>query len=315
MWNQSVNYLVYNLFGMSGKIADAIHFFIYDSIKILALVLAIVYLISFMQTYIKTETVRDFIQGKSQFVGNLLAAIFGILTPFCSCSSIPLFLGFTQARIPRSATFSFLISSPMNNEIAIAILFATFGWKIAALYTLFGLLTAIAGGYIVGKVSRDKDILIKIPYTKQVEDAHFVKLAFKKRLNEAWKNAVTIMKDIYLYVFLGIAVGAVIHGFVPSDFIVKYAGKDNPFAVLIAVIAGIPMYAGASTIAPLIQPLAAKGMMMGTALSFMMAIVALSLPEAMILKKILSWRLIVLFFSIVGVGIILVGYLFNIILH
>jgi len=314
MWNEAVNYLVYNLFNLSGNIAGSIHFFIYDSIKILALVLVIVYLISFIQTYIDTETIRNYIQGKSKFVGNLLAAIFGVLTPFCSCSSIPLFLGFTQARIPRSATFSFLISSPMNNEIAIAILFATFGWKIALLYTLFGLTTAIIGGFIVDKVSRDEDILIKIPHIQQVQDASFIKLVFKKRLSDAWESAMKIMKDIYLYVFAGIAIGAIIHGFVPADLITKYAGSSNPFAVFIAVIAGIPMYAGASTIAPLIEPLTSKGMLMGTALSFMMAIVALSLPEAMILKKVLSWRLIMLFFSIVGTGIILVGYIFNAIL-
>ena len=314
MWNETVNYLVYDLFNMSGNIAKSVHFFIYDSVKILTLVLVIIYVISFIQTYISTETVRDFIQGKSQFMGNLLAAIFGILTPFCSCSSIPLFLGFTQAKIPRSATFSFLISSPMNNEIAIAILFATFGWKIALLYTLFGLITAIIGGFIVDKVSKDEDILINIPYMQQVHNASFIKVIFNKRLSDAWKNALTIMKDIYLYVFAGIAVGAIIHGFVPADFITKYAGSNNPFAVFVAVIAGIPMYAGASTIAPLIEPLTSKGMLMGTALSFMMAVVALSLPEAMILKKVMSWRLIMLFFGIVGTGIILVGYLFNAIL-
>lgn len=314
MWKESVDYLVYNLFGLSGKIGDAIHFFIYDSVKILALVLFIVYVISFIQTYISSETIRGFIQGKSKLVGNFLAAVFGVLTPFCSCSSIPLFLGFTQARIPRSATFSYLISSPMNNEIAIAILLATFGWKIALLYTAFGLFTAVIGGFIVDKVSKDDDILIKIPYMEQLHEAHFVKMIFKKRLYNAWKNAMEVMKEIYLYVFLGIAVGALIHGFVPADLITKYTGKDNPFAVLVAVVAGIPMYAGASTVAPLIEPLVEKGMQMGTALSFMMAIVALSLPEAMILKKVLSWRLIILFFSIVGTGIVIDGYLFNTIL-
>ncbi|SFZ97487.1 Transporter [hydrothermal vent metagenome] len=314
MWLSSVDFIVYNFLGLSGRFADALHFFIYDSVKILTLVVVIIYVISFIQTYIKTETVRDFIRGKSQFVGNLLAAIFGILTPFCSCSSIPLFLGFTQAKIPRSATFSFLISSPMNNEIAIAILFAAFGWKIALIYTLFGLITAIVGGYIIGKVSRDEDILIKVPYMEHDGEAHFEKLAFTKRVKDAWKNAVSVLKDIYIYVIIGISIGAAIHGYVPTDFIVKYTGEDNPFAVLVAVISGIPMYSGAATVAPLIEPLTSKGMLMGTALSFMMAVVALSLPEAMILKKVMSWRLIGLFFGIVGTGIILVGYLFNIIL-
>ena len=314
MWLSRVDFFVYDFLALHGSFADSLHFFIYDFVKILTLILVIIYVISFIQTYIKTETLRDFIRGKSQFVGNLCAAIFGILTPFCSCSSIPLFLGFSQARIPRSATFSFLISSPMNNEIAIAILFATFGWKIALLYTLFGLITAVVGGYIVAKVSTDEDILISVPYMKHGGKAHFEKLPFVKRVNSAWQSTLKVIKDIYLYVIAGISIGGVIHGFVPADFIAKYAGADNPFAVLIAVIAGIPMYSGAATVAPLIEPLTSKGMLMGTALSFMMAVVALSLPEAMILKKVMSWRLICLFFSIVGVGIILVGYLFNIIL-
>jgi uncharacterized membrane protein YraQ (UPF0718 family) len=314
MWLNSVDFFIYDFLGLSGGLADSLHFFVYDSIKILTLVFFIIYVISFIQTYINTETVREYIKGKSQFVGNLLAAIFGILTPFCSCSSIPLFLGFTQARIPRSATFSFLISSPMNNEIAIAILFAAFGWKIAFMYTLFGLITAVVGGYVVGKLSRDEDILIDIPYMEHDGVASFEKLPFVKRVNDAWKNAFGIIKDIYLYVLIGISIGAVIHGYVPADFIVKYTGAENPFAVLVAVIAGIPMYAGVASIAPLVEPLTSKGMLMGTALSFMMAVVALSLPEAMILKKVMSWRLIGLFFGIVGFGIILVGYLFNIIL-
>lgn len=314
MWLSSVDYFVYSFLGMSGRFANSLHFFIYDLVKILTLVLIIIYIISLMQTYIKTDTIKNFISGKPQLVGNILAAIFGIVTPFCSCSSIPLFLGFTQARIPRSATFSFLISSPMNNEIVIAILFATFGWKIAFLYTFFGLLTAVVGGYIIGRVSCDEDIIISVTCMNNKNDTKFKELVFRKRAHNAWQNAVKIIKDIYLYVIAGIFIGAIIHGFVPTDFIVKYAGDNNPFAVLVAVVAGIPMYLGASTVAPLIEPLVSKGMLMGTALSFMMAVVSLSLPEAMILKKIISWRLIGIFFSIVGIGIILVGYLFNAIL-
>lgn len=311
MWKNIVDSLTYDTLGLSGHFAEAFNFFIYDLVKILALILIIVYTISFLQTYVKTETVRDFIKGKSQFIGNFMAALFGVLTPFCSCSSIPLFLGFTQARIPRSATFSFLISSPMNNEIAIAILFATFGWKIAALYTVVGLAVAVIGGYIVGALSKDDDILINIPYMDHGGVAQLEKLSFKIRVHGAWVNTKKIFNDIYLYVFLGIALGAIIHGYVPTDFIARYTGADNPFAVIIAVVAGIPMYSGAAAVAPLIEPLTAKGMLMGTALSFMMAVVALSLPEAMILKKVMSWRLIGLFFTIVGIGIILVGYIFN----
>lgn len=314
MWLNFVDFIIYEQLGLDGKLADALHFFVYDSVKILVLIFFIIYVISFIQTYIKIETVRDFLRGKSQFVGNLLAALFGVITPFCSCSSIPLFLGFTQARIPRSATFSFLISSPMNNEIAIAILFATFGWEVALIYTVFGLAVAVVGGFIVGGLSRDEDILINIAYMKQSGEVSFEKLSYSQRASSAWQNAMQVVKDIYIYVIIGISIGAIIHGFVPADFIAKYTGADNPFAVLIAVVAGIPMYAGVAAVAPLVEPLVSKGMLMGTALSFMMAVSALSLPEAMILKKVMSWRLIGLFFGIVGIGIIMIGYLFNAIL-
>ncbi len=314
MWLNFVDFIIYEQLGLDGKLADALHFFVYDSVKILVLIFFIIYVISFIQTYIKIETVRDFLRGKSQFVGNLLAALFGVITPFCSCSSIPLFLGFTQARIPRSATFSFLISSPMNNEIAIAILFATFGWEVALIYTVFGLAVAVVGGFIVGGLSRDEDILINIAYMEQSGEVSFEKLSYSQRASSAWQNAMQVVKDIYIYVIIGISIGAIIHGFVPADFIAKYTGADNPFAVLIAVVAGIPMYAGVAAVAPLVEPLVSKGMLMGTALSFMMAVSALSLPEAMILKKVMSWRLIGLFFGIVGIGIIMIGYLFNAIL-
>ena len=314
MWLNFVDFIIYEQLGLDGKLADALHFFVYDSVKILVLIFFIIYVISFIQTYIKIETVRDFLRGKSQFVGNLLAALFGVITPFCSCSSIPLFLGFTQARIPRSATFSFLISSPMNNEIAIAILFTTFGWEVALIYTVFGLAVAVVGGFIVGGLSRDEDILINIAYMEQSGEVSFEKLSYSQRASSAWQNAMQVVKDIYIYVIIGISIGAIIHGFVPADFIAKYTGADNPFAVLIAVVAGIPMYAGVAAVAPLVEPLVSKGMLMGTALSFMMAVSALSLPEAMILKKVMSWRLIGLFFGIVGIGIIMIGYLFNAIL-
>ncbi|WP_024954613.1 permease [Sulfurospirillum arcachonense] len=314
MWKNSVDYLIYDLFGMSGRFADALHFFIYDTIKIWFLLLLIIYVVSFLRTYFNTEYVRDYLQGKSKLTGNVLAALFGVITPFCSCSAIPLFLGFMQARIPKGVTFSFLISSPMNNEIAIALLFSLFGWKIALLYITFGLLTAIIGGYAIGEIGRDEDILILVVPSNCCGNTELVKDSLHVKSIEAWNNTWDIYKKIYLYVLLGVGVGALFHGYIPADFVAKYTGEGNPFSVLIAVLMGVPMYASAAAMMPLVEVLTSKGMLLGTALSFMMAVTALSLPEAMILKKILHVRLIGMFFGIVGLGIVVVGYVFNAIL-
>lgn len=314
MWKEFVDYLTQDILGLSGKIDDVVNFFIYDTIKIWFLLLTIVFVVSYLRTHFNTEKVRVYLQGKSQFTGNVLASLFGIITPFCSCSAIPLFLGFIQARIPIGVTFSFLISSPLNNEIAIALLFGLFGWKITAIYIGFGLLVAIFGGFIIGKMNMEKYILIPVkPMEGELEDVQ-INLTFNQRVKEAWEYTLDIFFKIWIYVLIGVAIGAFIHGYVPADLIVKYAGVNNPFAPLIAVLAGIPMYSNASGVMPLIEVLTDKGMALGTALSFMMAITALSLPEAMILKKVLDVKLIALFFSIVGVGIIGIGYLFNFIL-
>ncbi len=314
MWKETVDYLTINILGLSGRVNDTINFFIYDTIKIWFLLIIIIFAVSYLRTHFNTEYVRAHLQGKSEFYGNVLAALFGIITPFCSCSAIPLFLGFVQARIPLGVTFSFLISSPMNNEIAIALLFGLFGWKITAVYIGFGLFVAIFGGYFIGRLNMEKYILIPVkPLEGELGEVK-IKMTFKQRVKESWEYTWDIFKKIWLYVLIGVGIGAFIHGYVPSDLIVKYAGKDNPFAVLVAVLAGIPMYSNAAGVMPLVQVLTAKGMALGTALSFMMAITALSLPEAMILKKILHIKLIAIFFGIVGLGIIGVGYLFNFIL-
>jgi len=314
MWKETVDYLTVDILGLSGRVNDTLNFFIYDTIKIWFLLISIIFVVSYLRTHFNTEKVRVYLQGKSEFTGNVLAALFGIITPFCSCSAIPLFLGFIQARIPLGVTFSFLISSPMNNEIAIALLFGLFGWKVTAIYIGFGLLVAILGGFFIGKLNMEKYILMDVkPMEGELEDVE-IKLTQKQRVKESWDYTYDIFKNIWLYVLVGVGMGAFIHGYVPADLIVKYAGADNPFAPLIAVIAGIPMYSNAAGVMPLVEVLTSKGMLLGTALSFMMAITALSLPEAMILKKILHVRLIALFFSIVGFGIICIGYLFNYIL-
>ncbi len=314
MWKDFVDYLTVDLMGLSGRINETINFFIYDTIKIWFLLISIIFVVSYLRTHFNTEYVRAYLQGKSEFTGNVLAALFGIITPFCTCSAIPLFLGFIQARIPIGVTFSFLISSPMNNEIAIALLFGIFGWKVTAIYIGFGLLVAIFGGYFIGKMNMQKYVLMDVkPMEGELEDV-MIKLTFKKRVKEAWDYTEDIFKKIWFYVLIGVGIGAFIHGYIPADFIANYAGADNPFAVPIAVLMGIPMYSNAAGVMPLVEVLTAKGMLLGTALAFMMAVTALSLPEAMILKRILHVKLIGLFFLIIGLGIIGIGYLFNFIL-
>lgn len=311
MWQDSVNYLINEVFGLQGHLAAAINFFIYDTIKIWFLLVVIIFVVSYLRTHFNTEYVRAYLQGKPQFFGNILASLFGIITPFCSCSAIPLFLGFIQARIPLGVTFSFLISSPMNNEIAIALLFGLFGWKITAIYIGFGLLVSIFGGYFIGKMNMEHYILMDVKPMQGELEAIKITLTMAQRAKEAYDYTIDIFKKIYIYVLIGVGIGALIHGYIPADFIAQYAGGDNPFAVLIAVLMGIPMYSNAAGVMPLVEVLTSKGMLLGTALSFMMAVTALSLPEAMILKRILHVKLIALFFGIVGMGIISIGYIFN----
>lgn len=314
MWYELSKTFIYGVVGLEGKLADAAHFFIYDTAKIWFLLLTIIFAVSFLRTWVNTEYVRAHLQGKSALYGHVGASLFGIITPFCSCSAIPLFLGFIQARIPVGVTFSYLISAPMNNEIAIAMLFGLFGWKVTAIYIGFGLMVAIIGGYLIGKTDAEKEIILEVKPTNAELEAGLVKLTVKERAKEAWGYTLDIFKKIYLYVLFGVGVGAWIHGYIPTDFIARYTGEGNPFAVIIAVMMGIPMYSNAAGVMPLIEVLTSKGMLLGTALSFMMAVTALSLPEALILKKIISFKLIGIFFAIVGIGIIAIGYLFNTIL-
>ena len=314
MWKNFVDYLTVDLMGLQGRLNETINFFIYDTVKILFLLVVIIFMVSYLRTHFNTEYVRAHLQGKSELYGNVLAALFGIITPFCSCSAIPLFLGFLQARIPLGVTFSYLISAPMNNEIAIAMLFTLFGWKVTAIYIAFGLFVAIAGGFVIGRFDLEKYVLIPVQPINEKLEAGEVKMSPKERAKEAWEYTWDIIKKIWIYVLAGVGVGAFIHGYVPADFIAKYAGGENWYAVPLAVVLGIPMYSNAAGVMPLVEVLTQKGMLMGTALSFMMAITALSLPEAMILKKILHIKLIAIFFGIVGVGIICIGYLFNFIL-
>ncbi len=314
MWQEFSGKIVLDWLGLSGRLGDALHFFLYDTVKIWFLLLTIIFAVSFLRTWFNTEKVRAYLAGKREFTGNVLAAVFGIITPFCTCSAIPLFLGFLQARIPIGVTFSFLISAPLNNEIAIAMLFSLFGWKITAIYIGFGLFVAILGGWMIGRFNVEKYILITVPPLSGDIEIPDYKPAFKERVNEAWINTRDIFGKIYLWVMIGVGVGAWFHGYVPAEFIAEYAGGDAWYTVPVAVLMGIPMYSSAAGVMPLVEVLTQKGMLLGSALSFMMAVTALSLPEAIILKQILHIRLIALFFAIIGAGIMGVGYLFNTIL-
>lgn len=317
MWQSAVDRLVYDVWGMTRgeTFADALDFFLYDSVKIAFLLVTIIFLITFLRSYMNTEKVRAYLSKKHPLSGHVFAALFGIITPFCTCSAIPLFLGFLQARIPLGITFSYLISAPLNNEIAIAMLFGLFGWKITAIYIGFGLLVAIVGGFIIGRLDVGHYLLIPVkPIDGEIKVPQEERIRVQKRAREAWEYTYELIRKVLPYVFAGVALGAFIHGYVPQDLIVQYAGKENPFAVIVAVLLGIPMYSNAAGVIPMVEALTDKGMAIGTALAFMMAVTALSLPEAIILKRILHLRLIVLFFGIVGLSIIAIGYLFNIIL-
>ena len=311
-WNNLSAILVFDILGLvkGTKLGDAVHFFVFDTIKIFILLIVIVYLITFLRSYFPLEKVRVYLSGKNKIVGHVLASIFGIITPFCSCSAIPLFLGFLQARIPLGVAFSYLVSAPLSDPVVFALLISMFSWKIAVLYVAFGVIISIVVGLIIGAMNMEKEVLIEV---KPLDNISYTEdgTLFKHRIKESWDYSVDIFKKIYLYIIIGVGVGAFIHGFIPEDFISKYAGGDVWYAPIVAVIAGIPMYSNELGILPIIEVLTQKGVLIGTALSFMMAIVALSLPEAMILKRIISIKLIGIFFGVVGLAILLTGYTLN----
>lgn len=311
-WNNLSAILVFDILGLvkGTKLGDAVHFFVFDTIKIFILLIVIVYLITFLRSYFPLEKVRVYLSGKNKIVGHILASIFGIITPFCSCSAIPLFLGFLQARIPLGVAFSYLVSAPLSDPVVFALLISMFSWKIAVLYVAFGVIISIVVGLIIGAMNMEKEVLIEV---KPLDNISYTAdgTLFKHRIKESWDYSVDIFKKIYLYIIIGVGVGAFIHGFIPEDFITKYAGGDVWYAPIVAVIAGIPMYSNELGILPIIEVLTQKGVLIGTALSFMMAIVALSLPEALILKRVISIKLIGIFFGVVGLAILLTGYTLN----
>jgi uncharacterized membrane protein YraQ (UPF0718 family) len=309
-------YLVYNVINLDrgSRLSDVLEFFTYDTIKIFSLLTIIIFIVSIIRSYFPPERTKKILSYKNLFIGNISAALLGIVTPFCSCSAVPLFIGFIEAGVPLGVTISFLISSPMVNEVAVVLLFGLFGWKITAIYVSTGLLVSIFGGFVLGKFKLEKWVEEYV-YKLHIEQGHeIIKQTFRERLQYAKGNTTDILKRVWLFIIIAIGIGGFIHGYVPQDFLVKYAGPRNPFAVPVAVLLGVPLYSNAAGMIPIVYALMEKGLSMGTVLAFMMAVTALSFPEMIILRKVLKVPLLAVFVGIITVTIMLVGYLFNAIL-
>lgn len=309
-------WLAYSVFGIAPEtlLGEAINFFIFDTIKIFFLLAIIIFTVSLVRSFFPPEKIRFILSGKN-FFGNVSASLLGIITPFCTCSAIPLFLGFLEAGVPLGTTFSFLVASPMINEVALVLLLGMFGWKIALLYVASGLTIAVFSGIIIGKFKVEnllEELVLKNGKNMTLQSSS---LSWKKRIEYAKKYTLGIIKKVWVYIIIGVGIGAFIHGYVPTDFLARYASSGNWYAVPLAVFIGIPLYFNSAGIIPLVGVLTEKGVAMGTSLTFMMAVTGLSLPEFMILKKVMKTKLIIIFASIVGTGIVLTGYLFNFILE
>jgi len=283
-------------------------FFIADVIKIFLLLITIIFVISVVRSYLPPDRIRKILSGKNSLVSSLMAAGVGVFTPFCSCSAIPLFLGFLEAGVPVSATFSFLIASPMVNEVALIMLLSMFGWKIALVYLGLGITIAVSSGLILEKIGAEKWILKIAAKELAHKDG---KMSFEERLVYAKKYTKSILNNVWIYIIIGVGIGAAIHGYVPVDYLADIASKDHWYAVPAAVLLGVPLYSNAAGIVPLISVLTEKGVAIGTVLAFMMAVTGLSFPEFMILKKVLKWQLLALFILVIAIGIIAAGYIFN----
>ena len=314
----NLEYLVNSLFcnilqlDNTSHLVESFRFFIYEVPKVLLLLILIVFIVGMIRSYFSPEKTRAALEGKPLFVGNIMASSLGIVTPFCSCSAIPLFLGFVEAGIPIGVTFSFLIAAPMINEVALVLLFGLFGWKTALIYVSTGLFIAIFSGWLIGKLKLEKwvqDWVYEIKAGKlEMEEE---KLTFSDRIDAGFTAVREIVAKVWVYIIIGIAVGAGVHGYVPADFMASFMGKDVWYSVPLAVLLGVPMYSNAASIIPIVQVLLEKGAALGTSLAFMMAVIGLSLPEAIILKKVLKYPLLFTFIGIVAAGIMIVGFLFN----
>ncbi len=309
--------LTYNLFhiGKDTHIGSALEFFFYDTPKVMMLLVLVVFGVGIIRTFFTPERTRDLLSGKSEFAGNIMAALLGIVTPFCSCSAVPLFIGFVTAGVPLGVTFSFLIAAPLVNEIAVALLYGLLGWKVAAIYMATGLTIAIMAGWIIGRLHLEKyieDWVVNINSNPAAIPE--MRLSWQDRFAAGWEAVKEIVGKVWIYLIIGIAVGAGIHGYVPEGFMASIMGKGAWWSVPMAVGLGVPMYSNAAGIIPVVEALMGKGAALGTVLAFMMSVIALSLPEMIILRKVLKPKLIGIFIAIVASGILIVGYLFNLLI-
>lgn len=309
--------LTYEMFSIAPdtQLASSVNFIIYDALKIFILLIVMIFAVSYIRTYVTPEKTRKVLGGKTGLQYHLLASMLGAITPFCSCSSVPLFIGFVESGIPLGVTFSFLITSPLVNEAAVAALWATIGLKATLIYTISGILLGIIGGYIIGLLKMEKYVAdfvynIKVGDQNKKPDA----LNIKERAAIAFDNVKDIVEKVWIYVIIGVALGGIFHGYAPEGILAQYAGKDNLLAVPTAVVIGVPLYSNVMGMIPIVESLIGKGLPVGTALAFLMAVTALSLPEMIILKKVLKNELIAAFVIIVSLSIIFTGYLFNVIL-
>ena len=322
-WVQNIaDWFVYDVLNLNKgqHLAEALNFFIYDSTKILILLFIVIFFMGIVNSYFPIDKVKNYLsRNKLYGLEYLMASLFGVVTPFCSCSSVPLFIGFVRGGIPLGVTFSFLITSPLVNEVAIGLFVGLFGIKTTIIYVISGVLLGTVSGVILQKLKLEAYLtpwVKEVLETAQKEQDAFIseKQTLKQRLPIIWNEVIKILKGIIPYVIVGIAIGGLMHGYIPEGFFEKYMAKDNLFAVPIATILAVPMYSNASGILPVVQVLVAKGIPLGTAIAFMMGVVGLSLPEAMLLKKVMTLKLIAIFFSVVTLCIIISGYLFNILL-
>jgi len=298
------------------RIGEAAHFFFFDTPKVLLLLTGIVFVMGIVQTFFSPERTRAWLSGRREGIGNVLAATLGIVTPFCSCSAVPLFIGFLSAGVPLGVTFSFLISAPMVNEVALVLLFGMFGWKVASLYLGLGLLVAIVSGLVIGKLKMERHLEDWVQKIQASQVAHAVseQISWVERFEAGGAHIREIVGKVWPYILAGIALGAGIHGYVPEDFMASFMGRDVWWAVPAAVVLGVPMYTNAAGVIPIVEALIGKGAALGTVLAFMMSVIALSAPEMIILRKALKPTLIAIFAGVVAIGILLVGYIFNLVL-
>ncbi|MBD3249111.1 permease [Candidatus Woesearchaeota archaeon] len=313
MLKEIVDWILYSAIGLNSTIkwVESLNFFIYDSIKILLLLVVMISVIGFLRTYLPQNKVKEWISGKRYGSGNVIASLFGAITPFCSCSSIPIFISFLEAGVPLGVTFSFLITSPLVNEYLVVLMLGFFGWKITLAYVVSGILIGTISGLILGKMKLEKYLVKDLISTNNAIKKEIKYDGIKKRLYFGLNESISIIKKLWLWILIGVGIGAVIHNYVPSEVIQSIVSKGGLFSVPIAVILGVPMYGSCAAIVPIAVVLFEKGVPIGTALAFMMAIAALSFPEAIILRRAMKLKLIAIFFGVVTLAIILTGYIYN----